>query len=80
MLQYPEGVDFDGEKAQLVFGIAGIGDEHLGLLAKISEIIEDPERLEQLKTTKNVDEIMEMFKQDLSRQGQFNKREIILAY
>ena len=29
MLQYPEGVDFDGEKAQLVFGIAGIGDEHL---------------------------------------------------
>ena len=62
MLQYPEGVDFDGEKAQLVFGIAGIGDEHLGLLAKISEIIEDPERLEQLKTTENVDEIMEMFK------------------
>ena len=62
MLQYPECVDFDGEKAQLVFGIAGIGDEHLGLLAKISEIIEDPERLEQLKTTKNVDEIMEMFK------------------
>ena len=63
MLQYPEGVDFDGEKAQLVFGIAGIGDEHLGLLAKISEIIEDPERLEQLKTTKNVDEnSMEMFK------------------
>ena len=53
---------FDGEKAQLVFGIAGIGDEHLGLLAKISEIIEDPERLEQLKTTGNVDEIMEMFK------------------
>ena len=41
---------------------AGIGDEHLGLLAKISEIIEDSERLEQLKTTKNVDEIMEMFK------------------
>ena len=28
-LQYPEGVDFGAEKAQLVFGIAGIGDEHL---------------------------------------------------
>ena len=54
MLQYPEGVDFDGEKAQLVFGIAGIGDEHLGLLAKISEIIEDPERLEQLKQQKTL--------------------------
>lgn len=42
------------KKLQLVFGIAGIGDEHLGLLAKISEIIEDPERLEQLKTTKTL--------------------------
>lgn len=61
MLQYPEGVDFDGEKAQLIFGIAGIGDEHLGLLAKISGILEDEEKLEKLKTTNNIDEIMEMF-------------------
>lgn len=35
LLQYPDGVDFGDEKAQLVFGIAGIGDEHLDLLAKI---------------------------------------------
>jgi PTS system mannitol-specific IIC component len=52
MLQYPEGVDFDGEKAQLIFGIAGIGDEHLGLLAKISGIIDDEEKLNQLKTSR----------------------------
>ena len=32
LMQYPEGVDFGDEKAQLVFGIAGIGDEHLDLL------------------------------------------------
>lgn len=61
MLQYPEGVDFGEEKAQLVFGIAGIGDEHLGLLAKITEVIGDEEKLDQLKNTKNIDEIMEMF-------------------
>ena len=36
MVQYPEGVDFGAEKAQLVFGIAGIGEEHLDLLAKIA--------------------------------------------
>jgi len=35
LLQYAEGVDFGDEKAQLVFGIAGIGDEHLDLLSKI---------------------------------------------
>lgn len=61
MLQYPDGVDFDGEKAQLIFGIAGIGDEHLGLLAKISGILEDETKLEELKKTSNISEIMEMF-------------------
>ena len=39
MIQYPEGVDFGDEKAQLVFGIAGIGDEHLDLLAKIADCL-----------------------------------------
>ena len=58
-LQYPEGVDFDDEKAQLVFGIAGIGDEHLDLLAKICEVLEDEEVLEKMKTTSDLDWVME---------------------
>ena len=36
-LQYPDGVKFGEEKAQLVFGIAGIGNEHMDLLAKIQK-------------------------------------------
>ena len=58
-MQYPEGVDFGDEKAQLVFGIAGIGDEHLDLLSKICEMLEDEEILETLKTTKNVEWVLE---------------------
>ena len=58
MVQYPEGVDFGDEKAQLVFGIAGIGDEHLDLLAKIAACLDDPEVLEKMKTTDDVDWIM----------------------
>ncbi len=57
--QYPEGVDFGAEKAQLVFGIAGIGDEHLDLLSKLCTLLEDPERLETLKTTGDVDWVLE---------------------
>lgn len=53
LLQYPDGVDFGEEKAQLVFGIAGIGDEHLDLLGKICEMLEDEELLEKLKTTED---------------------------
>lgn len=59
LLQYPEGVDFGDEKAQLVFGIAGIGDEHLDLLAKICEMLEDEEVLETLKTTADVNWVLE---------------------
>lgn len=53
-IQYPEGVDFGTEKAQLVFGIAGIGDEHLDLLGKLCTLLEDPALLETLKTTDDV--------------------------
>lgn len=59
LMQYPEGVDFGDEKAQLVFGIAGIGDEHLDLLSSICEMLEDEEMLETLKTTGDVDWILE---------------------
>ena len=57
--QYPDGVDFGVEKAQLVFGIAGIGDEHLDLLSKLCTLLEDPSRLEMLKTTDDVEWVLE---------------------
>lgn len=57
--QYPEGVDFGEEKAQLVFGIAGVGDEHLDLLANICTMLEDEARLETLKTTEDVAWVLE---------------------
>lgn len=58
LLQYPEGVPFGDEKANLVFGIAGIGDEHLDLLAKICEALEDEAILEKMKTTNDVEWIL----------------------
>lgn len=61
MLQYPNGVDFGDEKAQLVFGIAGVGDEHLDLLANISNALEDEDLLETLKTTNDIDLILKTF-------------------
>lgn len=61
VLQYPDGVAFDDEKAQLVFGIAGVGDEHLQLLSNISGALEDEDLLEQLKTTTDKDLIMKTF-------------------
>lgn len=58
LVQYPQGVEFGDEKAQLVFGIAGIGDEHLDLLSKICEALEEEEVMEKMKTTDDVDWIL----------------------
>lgn len=60
VIQYPEGVDFDGEKAYLVVGIAGVGDEHLELLARVSEALDDEQTLEKLKNSTNPRDIYEV--------------------
>ena len=61
VMQYPEGVDFGDEKAYLVIGIAGVGDEHLEILGNIVASLEDEELLETLKKNGVVDTIMKTF-------------------
>ncbi|WP_409015235.1 PTS mannitol transporter subunit IICBA [Anaerostipes caccae] len=62
LVQYPDGVNFGDEKAQLVFGIAGIGNEHLELLGKITQVIDNQGNLEKLKTAGNVQDVLDMLK------------------
>lgn len=62
VMQYPEGVVFGDEKAQLVFGIAGVGDEHLELLEKICGMLEDDQVLEEFKKTNNIGWVLEKLK------------------
>lgn len=61
ILQFPEGVDFDGETAYLVIGIAGLGNEHLKVLANLSELIENDETAEKLRKTDDLDYIYNKF-------------------
>jgi mannitol/fructose-specific phosphotransferase system IIA component len=53
VLQLTDGVDWDeGEKIFMVIGIAASGDEHVGVLSNLAEVIDDDEALaELLKTT-----------------------------
>ncbi len=61
ILQFPEGVDFDGNTVYLVVGIAGMGNEHLMILSNLAEIVEDEEKVEQLRMTNDVNYIYKMF-------------------
>ena len=62
VLQYPEGVEFGDEKSHLIIGIAGVGDSHLEILAKVSEALEDEEVLDRLSKSADASEIYETLK------------------
>jgi mannitol PTS system EIIA component len=52
VLQIPDGVEWEpGEQAYLVIGIAATSNEHVGVLANLAEIIEDPAAAEQFART-----------------------------
>ena len=61
VMQYTEGVDFGEEKAYLIIGIAGVGDEHLEILGNIVASLEDEELLENLKKDADIDTIIKTF-------------------
>lgn len=53
ILQYPEGVDFGDEKAYLIAGIAGKGDDHIEILASLGETFEDEDKLKTLMSAED---------------------------
>lgn len=61
ILTFPDGVDFDGNIVYLVVGIAGVGNEHLMILANLAEIVEDEEIVETIRQSKDVNYIYKLF-------------------
>lgn len=65
LITVPEGVDFasgeDEEKlAMAIFGIAGIGNEHLDLLAKIAVFCSDVDNVVRLADAQTEEEVIAM--------------------
>lgn len=48
LVQVPGGVDFDGNEAKVVLGIAGKDNEHLDILQKIAVLFSEEENAEQV--------------------------------
>lgn len=62
VLQIPEGVDFDGEKAYIMIGIAGRDGVHMQLLSQIALVCMEQEQVERLRMSKDKKEIMRILK------------------
>jgi mannitol/fructose-specific phosphotransferase system IIA component len=59
VLQVPEGVEWEeDEKAYLIIGIAAQSDEHIGVLAKLADVIDDEDMAEKLGQTKDPELIL----------------------
>lgn len=60
ILQFPDGIDFDGETAYILIAIAGKNDEHLEILSHIS-IILDEDLNNKLRKETNIQVFIDIF-------------------
>lgn len=59
--QYPSGVEFGEEaddKAKIVIGIAARNNEHLDVIAKLTNALDDPNIIAKLSSTTHFDEVL----------------------
>lgn len=67
IIQVPDGVDFDGGKTRLIFGIAGKEGGHLEILSAIAVTCSEMENVEKMATAKTVDEILDIIGSSLNK-------------
>ncbi|MEK4145688.1 PTS mannitol transporter subunit IICBA [Robertmurraya sp. FSL W8-0741] len=60
VIQVPEGIDFDGQKVRLIFGIAGKDGTHLEILSGIAVTCSDMENIEKMVEAKTAQEIIDI--------------------
>ena len=59
-LQFPDGVDWNGETVHVCIPIASNSDEHVGILGALAGVLMEPDDAEKLRTTTSVDEVLSL--------------------
>jgi PTS system mannitol-specific IIC component len=57
-LQFPEGVDWDGQTCYVAIPIASKTDEHIDIIAALAGVLADQATAEQLRTATSIDEVL----------------------
>jgi mannitol/fructose-specific phosphotransferase system IIA component len=60
VLQFPAGVDWDGQRVTLCVAIAAKGDEHVTVLSALATILMEPDQAARLRSSADVDVVYEM--------------------
>ncbi|WP_026117359.1 PTS sugar transporter subunit IIA [Nocardiopsis alkaliphila] len=60
IVQFPEGVDWDGPTVHVAIAIAASGEEHLKVLSSLAGVLADPERAARLRSATDPEEVLEL--------------------
>ncbi|MEU4251944.1 PTS sugar transporter subunit IIA [Amycolatopsis sp. NPDC026612] len=63
ILQFPAGVDWDGNDVRLCVGIAAQGSEQVGILSSLARILMDGEQARQLREAPDAETILRLLNQ-----------------
>jgi PTS system mannitol-specific IIA component len=66
VVQFPGGVDWQGDEVVLCVGIAARGEGHVPILARLAEVLLEPDRAEALRTATSAHEVLRLLAPDES--------------
>ena len=64
VVQFPQGVDWHGDRAELCIGIAAVGDGHIGILSQLAELLMDEDRAAALRQATTAEEVVALLTPD----------------
>ncbi|ALS25871.1 PTS sugar transporter subunit IIA [Paenibacillus cisolokensis] len=66
VLVVPDGVEFGGETAYLVIGLAAVGDEHLEILSGVAAIVSEEDDMKRILQSASEEEVIAIFEEGMS--------------
>jgi len=61
VLQFPDGIDYNGNECHLVIGISGKDNDHIKILSNIAEQLSDEDKAKKLWKTNDIDFVYDVF-------------------
>jgi mannitol/fructose-specific phosphotransferase system IIA component len=68
-LQYPDGIDWAGERVRACVAIAARSDEHTSVMARLAQILLEPDKAELLRSSSDPQDIIDLLEPERSETG-----------
>jgi len=69
-LQFPQGIEWEGQEVFVCVAIAAVGDEHMGVLSRLAQVLVVPEQAAQLRTAQRVEDVLRILQSPLEEANQ----------